>query len=277
MQTIPVDVRNADFQILQSLKTNRSKRNKQRLVLVEGVAVINSLRASGLAVAAVIRATGRPLSGWGRALIEDVSPRVCYLLADDLMAEISDRDEPSEVIVLAYRPATSLANFDATDVQLAVVLDRPANPGNLGSLIRSCDAFGVDVVIVTGHAADVWDPRCIRASLGAVFTTPVVHEPSLSRLIDWLGRKRQLQPEFRVVGTDSNGSVAIGHQANAAPIALLFGNEARGLSRVLQDTVDEMVFIPMTGHVNSLNLASAVSISLYVISQRASRQTDFRS
>jgi len=281
VQTVTIASRNDDFQVLVSLKTNRQKRTKRRQVFVEGVAIINQLVRAGLRVEAVAYAADtaggrrdgtRPrtgsLSDWAKHVIAATSPSVCYELAAELMRDLSDRENPSELIVVARRPDNRLPDDEASPGDLVVVLDRPASPGNLGSAIRSCDAFGVDLVIVTGHASDIWDPQCLRASLGAVFSVPTVHEPSSRRLIGWLDSQRLARPGFRVLGTDSGGELAIDSASVTVPLAVVFGNEATGLSQTLREYVDAVVSIPMRGSVNSLNLAAALSITVYEIDRR---------
>jgi len=276
VQPVTIASRNDDFQVLQSLKTNRQKRTKRRQVFVEGVAIINQLVRAGARVEAVAYAAGGgrdgaglrtgALSDWARDVIAATSPTTCYELTAELMGELSDRDNPSELILVGRRPENRLP--DTAAGELVVVLDRPSSPGNLGSAIRSCDAFGVDLVIVTGHSSDVWDPQCLRASLGAVFSVQVVHEPSSRRLIEWLDSARRARAGFQVFGTDSTGELAIDSASVAVPLAVVFGNEATGLSQTLRDYVDAVLSIPMRGAVNSLNLAAALSITVYEIDRR---------
>lgn len=296
MKQIDIRSRNDAFQILASLKTNRHKRTKRGLIFVEGVSIINRMVQSGAEIQAVAYSASRPLSDWGRSVIDAAGPETVFRLDGDLMEELSDREEPSEIIVIGRRPSRGLMDSSADSgvpggpvggaggpardsaagrlscgavPDLVVVLDRPAAPGNLGSAVRSCDAFGVDLVVVTGHAADVWDPRCLRASLGAVFSTPIVTEPSSNRLTSFFDALRAADARFTVIGTDSDGGVSIHDERVSVPLALLFGNEAVGLSESLSAAVDTVAAIPMRGSVDSLNLACAVSVAVYSVVSRA--------
>src|SRR6056297_2691895 len=189
-RVIRLEVKNDDFQILESLKTNRHKRTRRGQIFVEGVAILNQLVGAGVPVEAVVHAAGARLSDWASDVIRTTGPATRYELAPDLMGELSDRANPSEIIVVARRPDPTLTDYASASPEVVVVLDRPASPGNLGSAIRSCDAFGVDLAIVTGHACDIWDPQSLRASLGAVFAVPTIAEPSPARLIGWLDSLR---------------------------------------------------------------------------------------
>ena len=90
---------------------------------------------------------------------------------------------------------------------LVVVFDRPSSPGNIGTLVRSADAFGATGVIVTGHAADIYDPKAVRASTGSIFAVPVVRVPSHRSVLSWIGSIRDSGIEVRVAGADEDARV----------------------------------------------------------------------
>ncbi len=252
---------NAAFQVILSLRDNRQKRMKRREIFVEGVAPVNSLARRSTQASAIIYPAGVRLSGWARDTIGRLAPPVAYEVAPHLMSRLSERSDPSELIVLARRPELALEALAVGTRDAFAVVDRPSSPGNLGSLIRSADAFGVSAVITTGHGVDIYDPRVIRASVGACFSTAVVHEPSSTRLFEWFESLRR--EGLRIVGTDSGGSVSLPDAELARPLAVVFGNEATGLSASLREQVDEVVAVPVSGTVSSLNLACAASIVLY--------------
>jgi tRNA G18 (ribose-2'-O)-methylase SpoU len=154
-----------------------------------------------------------------------------------------------------------------------VVFDRPASPGNIGSIIRSADAFGADGVIVTGHAADVYDPRSVRASTGSLFGVPAVRVPSHREVMAWAAERRARGCPLRIVGTDEHGEADLFDFDLAGPTLLLIGNETKGLSTAWREACDHMVRIPMTGTASSLNAANAATAVLYEAArQRATRR-----
>src|SRR5205823_13566885 len=111
-------------------------------------------------------------------------------------------DTTPELLAVVGLAADDLARIPTGPGMLAVVFDRPTSPGNLGTLIRSADAFGASGVIVTGHAADVYDPKAVRASTGSLFSVPVVRVPSQRPVLDWVEAIRAGGVPVRVVGTD---------------------------------------------------------------------------
>lgn len=254
---------NATLQIVRSLKDNRQKRAKRKQIFVEGVAPLNAAVGARLRADLVLVPAERRRSGWADDTIAALDPPELYAVSAELFAGLSDRQDPSQLIAVLQSPERSLAAVVADGI--TAIVDRPASPGNLGSLIRSANAFGIDTVVSTGHGADLYDPVAIRASRGAVFATPAVHEPSVTALLDWISAQRARLPALRVIGTDSEGAQSIATADLQPPLIVVFGNEATGLSQTLREAVDEVVRIDLHGTVDSLNLACAASIVFYAI------------
>jgi TrmH family RNA methyltransferase len=264
MRTIGISTRNDMYQVLCSLRDNRRKRAKRGEIFIEGVAPINAFAAVGGRATAVVYRDRSRLSGWARDIIRKLQPETAYELSPPLMAELSSRSDPSEIIVVAPRPSRTLGQLSESGTSpVYVVVDRPSNHGNLGSLMRTCDAFGIQGILTTGHGVDNFDPHVIRASLGACFYLPVVHEPSTSRLLDWVFELQRNNRRLQVVGTDSEADLPLAQASLRRPAVVMFGNEATGLSANLGAAVDRMVRIPMMGRVNSLNLTCAATVVLY--------------
>lgn len=270
MKPLYISKRNSAFQVLQALKTNRAKRNELGEVFVEGIAGIKGAVKAGTEIRTLVFAERERLSGWARELVARSPGTRLVELSRDLYDELCDRTEPSEILATFAMPRRGLAETRSGREPFVVVVDRPGNHGNLGSIIRSADAFGVDCLVTLGHAVDLWDPAVIRASLGAIFSIPVRHEPSTRALGAWIAALRAAHPALKVVGTDSKASARLADAAEAArPVVLLVGNEAKGLSVELQRLTDTMVRIPMAGTVDSLNVACAASIVMYEIVGRS--------
>ena len=269
MRVASIQSVNDSFQILCALRDNRRKRAKRGEIFVEGVAAINALAATGRSAVSVAYTDGRRLSGWARETIERLQPHVAYELSAGLMESLSARTDPSELVVVAERPGSGLSDLPAPAADsVYVVVDRPSNHGNLGSLLRSAEAFGVSGVVTTGHGVDPFDPQVIRASLGACFYQTVVHEESSGRLFGWIEGLRRRETGLRVYGTDSKGSAPLAESTLERPAVVVFGNEATGMSASLFEKVDETVSVEIGGRVNSLNLACAASIVLYHLRPR---------
>jgi TrmH family RNA methyltransferase len=247
------------FQHLEVLKRNRTRRRQYGEVFVEGVRPIQRLVDAGWPVRSVCSEDGRELSGWACSIVAACGAERHYRLAPELMEQLSDREQPSELLLVAELRVRRLEDVALPDDLLVVVLDRPASPGNVGTVIRSADALGAHAVVVTGHAADPYDPRAIRASMGSLFSLPLVEAGGPAELQRWLAGR----PGVQVLGTDSAGDAVL-HQVDLRrPTVIVAGNEAAGASHGLRALCDTVVRIPMTGAADSLNMAVATSIVLY--------------
>jgi 23S rRNA (uridine2479-2'-O)-methyltransferase len=270
-RTVQISRRNAAFQEFEALKRNRTKRTRSGKIIVEGVAPINLLAEADWDVEAVIRSSASALSPWAESFIERNAPETVFELTPQLMEEISDREDPSEIMVIAEKRVRSLDSFEIPAEGMILIADRPNSPGNLGSLIRSAYAFGCGGVIVSGHGADPFDPKAIRASLGAVFGIPVLETGSNTDLSDWVETTRTVLP-LRLIGTSAKAVIRVDQVDLRGPLILVAGNETHGMSDFLTGLVDESVRIPMTGSVTSLNLACALTTVFYEVA----RQQEFR-
>lgn len=252
------------FQRLETLKRNRSKRNSCREFFVEGVLPIELAVKYGWKLKALAYAFDRPLSNWAKDMISCSGARLRIEMPMQLLSKLSDKDEDiSELIAIAEMRDSDISSLPVKDDLLIVVFDRPSSHGNLGTLIRSCEAFGVDAVLVTGHAVDLYDPKTIRASMGAFFVIPCLSLPSHKELAPYFDRIKKEYPGFRIIGSSSKGDRLAEEEDFAGPTALLIGNETYGLNRTYKAMADSMVRIPMRGESTSFNVACAASILLY--------------
>jgi 23S rRNA (uridine2479-2'-O)-methyltransferase len=263
---VRIQSESGDFQLLEALKRNRAKRQKQGRFFVESVACIDAARAAGWRFWALVYSADR-LSNWARDVLGAVPAEVHFEVAPPLLEKLSERTETSELIAIVEMPADDLARIPIDPRLLVLLLDRPSSPGNLGTILRAGDAFGAHGVVVTGHAADLYDPRAVRASLGALFATPAVRVPSTRELEPWLARLKAEQGA-QLVGTSARAEASLGAVDFRRPTVLMLGNETAGLSAHCRALCDQLVGIPMRGVASSLNVASAASIALYEIDRQ---------
>ena len=259
-----MNTRNSEFQRFETLKRNREKRARQGLFFLEGVHPVEQAVLAGYDFYCMgIDAKAR-LSGWARDMISKASPEIVYRMDSALHAELSDREEPCELLCLA-RQRVGLPKFENSPVSLDVVFDRPAGPGNLGTVFRSADAFGARCVITTGHAADFYDPQCIRASIGTVFRKPHVNMGGCDEAVEYL---RSLPEKPLIVGTSARGDRLISEVDLTGPVAMVIGNETFGLSKAWKEKCDVLVKIPIYGGASSLNAGSAATVCFYEVARQ---------
>ncbi|WP_431969139.1 TrmH family RNA methyltransferase [Nocardia sp. bgisy134] len=268
-----VSTRNASVQVWQAYLNNRTKRHRDSRFLVQGVRPITQALANGWPLETLLYRLGAPdLSGWAREVLDTTDvPQVG--LVPELMAELGEKaGGVPELVAVAMSRQPELETFEpgepGEDPPVVVVFDRPNSPGNLGTLIRSADAFGACAVIVTGHGADQYDPHSVRASTGSLFAVPVYRAAGPAQVLELRDRQIARGIPTRIVGTDEHGTHAVfDHDFTEATI-LVIGNETSGMSAAWQDACDDLVSIPMGGTASSLGAPSAAAVALYEISRQ---------
>jgi TrmH family RNA methyltransferase len=243
---LTISTRNARFQQWEALLTNRSKRHRAGEFLVQGVRPITLAVREGWPIHALIHRAGGALSRWALDLLSTVET-LQVAMADELLEELAEK-ETELIAVVGQRPDHQARGSG----DLVVVFDRPTSPGNIGTLIRSADAFGASGMIVTGHAADIYDPKAVRASTGSLFTLPVVRADRTPAGLPG-----------RVVGLDEEGTVELAELDLTGPTTLVVGNETHGMSAAWRAACDVVAYIPIGGGASSLNAAAAGTVALY--------------
>lgn len=253
-----VTSRNAAFQQWQALLTNRVKRQRLGEFIVQGVRPITLAVEYGWPIHDMIYDISRPLSQWAEdTLAASDARRVA--MAPELLGELGEKDGGvPELVAVAEIPPDDFSRIPRSPQLLAVAFDRPTNPGNIGTLVRAADAFGAHGLIVTGHAADPYDPKAVRASTGSLLAVPVVRAASHSEVIRW-ARSR----DAVILGTDEQGEDEIADIDLTRPTVIAIGNETSGLSAAWRQSCNVMARIPITGAASSLNAAGAATVTLY--------------
>lgn len=177
-----------------------------------------------------------------------------HLVTERAAKLLSDTVTPVGLVAVCRLPAAELP----LSPRLVAVAVETSDPGNAGTVIRLADAMGADAVVLAGNSVDPYNPKCLRASAGSIFSLPVVEAPDTAALISLL-RAAGLS----VLATTLDGEVSLDDVSLAGPTAWLFGPEAHGLSPSVASLADARVSIPMAGSAESLNVAAAAAICLY--------------
>lgn len=267
-QVIKIYSENNDFQYVETLRRKREKRQRQREFFVEGVRPINQALKYRWPIRAFLYSREKQLSDWAQHILRDSQASIHYELPWHLHAKLSNKSEPSELLALVAIPEDDLVRIPLREHMLIVVFDRPASPGNLGTIIRSCDALHVDGMVITGHSVDVYDPETISASTGSLFALPIVRLPSHKELQSWFEVIRQHIGPIHIVGSDEKGERELSQHDFVQSTILVVGNETWGMSAAYRELCDTIVNIPIQGSASSLNVACATSILLYEIDRQ---------
>ncbi len=262
MKEVKISKRENTFQHLIVLKTNRTKRFESKEIFVEGVRNINLALKYHWKVKHWIYGKYSKLSDWAKNTINKNQTFENYSFSDELLSEISGKTDTSELMAV-FEMKQMKVEINDKKSPLIVLFDRPSKKGNLGSIIRSADAFGVDGIIVTGHSVDIYDPEVIGASMGSYFTMPIEKIDTNADVIAKFESIKKTYPNLQILATTELGNSNIREIDYNLPTIIMIGNESMGLSKFLLETANIQVKIPMVGEASSFNASCAGSIFLY--------------
>ncbi len=182
-------------------------------------------------------------------------------VSEEVLAAMADTVTPQGVIAVCRQFPTSIKDILGAEPKLIAILEEVRDPGNAGTIIRAADAAGADAVVFTGRSVDLYNPKVVRATTGSLFHLPVAIDNELESVIE-----RTKAVGLQVIAADIKGADLLAARkagALAAPTAWLFGNEARGLTDEHYALADWVITVPIYGHAESMNLATAASVCLY--------------
>lgn len=267
MAQLRVSSKNALFQQLLAVKENRQKRHKLGVFLVEGTTAIDAAVQHGWQLQDLLYPARRRLSDWARAHLGSGVAERQIEIEPALLAELTDRHEGTELLAVARRREARLEELQLVEPWLVVVLDRPKSPGNVGSIIRTAVSFDAAAVVITGHAADPFDPACVRASVGTLFDLPLVQLQGHEPLLDW-AEQRRAQQALCVLGSGQHGPDRLSQVDLSGNLLLILGNETHGISRSYAERCDHFVHLPTSARQSSLNVCAAAAILLYEVQRQ---------
>jgi TrmH family RNA methyltransferase len=190
------------------------------------------------------------------------------LLPDDVFASAVLTDAPQGVAALAKLKSFQLEDMLRAPNPLLLGVAGVQDPGNLGTIVRSSEAFGANGVVIGERSVSPWNPKVIRGSAGSVFRLPLVKMEMASAIA------RVRESGLKVWATSSHKGTALQEADLTRPTAVLIGNEGAGVSREVMSLVDEMLVIPHSPRVESLNAGIAASLIVYEAARQRSLQAD---
>jgi TrmH family RNA methyltransferase len=257
---------NEIYRFLKAL-TEPHTRKKHKAFLLEGATfVAEALEDEAWAVLMVALTPEFSETERGQRIISEAQRKrvQVVLMAPALFEEISVTETPQGVIAAVRQPqAERLERLKIPTVATALVLEGLQDPSNVGAVIRVADAVGALLVLYTKGTADPYAPKAVRASAGSLLHVPIVPINSVDEAVSWLKAN-----EFQIIATVPEGGESVFKANFGNQVAVLIGNEARGLSEEAKQLADLLVTIPMVGKTESLNVALATGLVLYEILRR---------
>ncbi len=182
-------------------------------------------------------------------------------VTEEVLESMADTVTPQGFVAVCHQFPTAAKDVFAAGPTLVAILEEVRDPGNAGTIIRAADAAGADAVVFSGRTVDLYNPKVVRSSTGSIFHLPVAVGAHLEDVL-----QRARGAGLQVLAADIDGDDLLEARTAGvldAPTAWLFGNEARGLSDEHRDAADRAVTVPIYGHAESMNLATAASVCLY--------------
>jgi TrmH family RNA methyltransferase len=251
---------NDKVKLARALHSRKTREAEQRF-LVEGTFHLGEAAAAGAPLDFVLYAEEQLRGDFAPQLLADLRARGidCHAVSGDVMDSISGKENPSGLVAVAHQDYTPLSAFIPQPSSLFIALVEPADPGNLGSILRTADAVGAGGMILLGGGVDAYHPSAVRAGLGAHFWVPLA-QASFDEFTSWTKDQG-----IQLCGASAKGGVDYREASYPHPLALVLGSEREGLSASQRAACDQLVSLPMHGRATSLNLAVAAGVLLYAI------------
>jgi TrmH family RNA methyltransferase len=253
---------------------DRSERDKTGLFLIEGYRELLRAVDAGQPLKALFICPSLFLGNNEQSLISRIAKQGAqvWTCSEAVFHKISYRDRPDGLIGQGTQLHKTLNDLDDLLGNQAnpflIVAEAIEKPGNLGTILRSSDAVGLDGLIVCDRCTDIHNPNVVRASVGTLFTLPVV-EAKGEEVLQWLRSKHIL-----IAAATPSASLEFTEADLSGPLAIAVGTEQLGLSERWMKQADIQVRIPMCGAADSLNVAMATTLLLYeALRQRRAKKT----
>ena len=238
----------------------RKIRKETGLFVAEGLSILITARDLGLDPQILVFQAGTATTGIAKGLVDATlrAGRDCLEVSPAVLEKLSAKDNPQTMLGVFAQVWTDPPNpHHVPQSETWLALEEIRDPGNLGTILRTVDAFGVAGVILIGSCVDPFSREAIRATMGSIFAVPLIRmsrEAFLTLAKSWPGD---------VVGTHLDAREDVRNATPRGPALVVMGSEGPGLTPKLTDACTQRVKIPMAGKLDSLNLSIATAITLF--------------
>jgi TrmH family RNA methyltransferase len=242
------------------------ERKAQQLIVIEGLKEIEmALQAGMLLKTMFFSSTSSDMKAVNTLILKSNTEVELLDLSEELFAKIAYREGNAHAVALATPRFTTLSDLQLSDSPLVLVVESVEKPGNLGALLRTADAAGIDAVIICDTQTDIYNPNVVRSSLGCVFTNQVVTASS-AETVKFLREKG-----ISIYCTALTASVPYHTVDFKKPSAIVMGTEATGLTDFWLEHASQNIIIPMRGKIDSMNVSVSAAITIFeAVRQRLS-------
>jgi len=242
------------------------ERKKQNLIIIEGEKEVEKALLAGIRITGVFLCKEYLNDELNNLVKKNIDDNHIYYLSPEVFNHIAVRKNSGGVVALGTPVYSQLIDLDITPNSIFIILEKVEKPGNLGAILRTADAAGVDGILLCDNQTDIFNPNVIRSSLGCVFTKKIAVAES-NDVYEWT-KKHHIKTYATYLETDQ-----FYHKQNyKTPLALIMGAEDEGLDEFWVQHADLKIKIPMSGMVDSMNVSVSAAIVLFEIL----RQRDFQ-
>ncbi len=243
-QSIITSTKNEIFKYISKLYAPKHRKVSGEFVL-EGERLVNDAVKNGAKISFVV-------------VCESYKGKIpkcdsVYIFADKLFDELKDTVNSQGILAVAKMNKNSDFNFDL--LKTVVYLDSVCDPGNMGTIIRTCDAAGVDLVVLSKGCVDIYNPKVVRSTMASIFNVAIADDNNTLNLLKNKG--------FSLVGTYLGAKKSIYDVDFSKKSVIIIGNEANGISDEVLNICDQKIIIPMVGKCESLNAAVSCAVCVY--------------
>ncbi len=239
----------------------RQRKNEkgEKLFVIEGLRITETALKANVDIREVFFTDRFAYQKEGRAILRIAEKKgaVFFEVADHVLNKIAGTETPQGIAAVVSCEILPLERLAVQNNPLFAVADGIQDPGNLGTIIRTADAAGVDAVIVLEGTCDIFNAKAIRATAGSIFHLPIAYAKT-EIFVKWLRRNGIL-----LAATSADAEEAVFNAVLGGPAAFVFGNEAHGVSDMIRKSADIFLKVPIYGNAESLNVATSAAVCLY--------------
>lgn len=256
-----------DNEIIKHIKKLKEKKYREEYgeFIIEGAKMIEEAIAEKAKLKTIIICDDCKTQGsLTNELMYEIAKFDCIYASEKVFNSITDVVNPQGIIAVVEKQAGDEIKIDYKS-DIFLLLDNIQDPGNMGTILRTADSLDMKQIIVSNGTADVFNPKVVRSTMGAIFRVKVIEVESLSKTI-----KEMKKHKINVYATDLGTDKSI-YDVDYKKAAIVIGNEANGVSEEVLELANTKIKIPMIGKTESLNAAVASSITLYEVFRKNKR------
>lgn len=248
-----------DNEYVKHIKKLKEKkyREEYKEFIVEGIKMVQEAIEENAKIKTIIICDDcKVQSSISNELMYEIAKYNCVYVAEKIFSTMSDVINPQGIMAIIEKPENKETEIDFSK-DTFLLLDNIQDPGNMGTILRTADSLNMDQIIISKGSSDIYNPKVVRSTMGAIYRIKVVEVENLARTVKEFKKHR-----INVYATDLKTDKSI-YDVSYKKAAIVIGNEANGVSEEVLQEASDRIKIPMIGKTESLNAAVATSVILY--------------